>query len=152
MHRRTYLATTIAAAASLGGCARLPAASVPSTPEGDTSGTPASDPLVESGSGNYPHDVRVDNSLDRDVTLTVTVDRSDARVYRRSHAVAAGTEAVVAGVTAETLPRDDRSLTVTAVDSDGQSATVEVSVSDCLGNVVFYYDPDGALASTYSIC
>lgn len=144
MNRRTYLAATGAGLASLGGCLGLPASS---------SGTPTErHPLVDSGAADYPHDIRVENSLDRDVTVTVTVDREGREVYRGSHAVAAGTDAVVAGITVETLPADARSMTVAAVDAAGRSAAVEVSVSGCLGNVVFFYGADGTLESTYSIC
>lgn len=118
-----------------------------------TAGRPSeTDPLVVSEAGDYPHAIRVENTLERDVTLNITVSRGGTQKYKESHTVAAQTDEVVAGLTEKSLPEDSRSVTVTATDSNDRSANVEVSVSDCLGNIVFFYGEDGALESTYSLC
>lgn len=142
MERRQFLTTAILGSIGLAGC---------SDRRNSTSPVPT-DELIVSGPGEYPHEIRIENSSDRRRTLTVTVERNGTRVYRDTHAAEPGFDGVVAGISAETLPRGSRRLTLTASDADGQESAVEVSVSDCLGDVVFYVTDDGSLESTYSIC
>lgn len=145
MHRRPFLATAFAGLTTLGGCAGGAPGSSPTR-------TAAPDSIVASGAGAYPHEVHVDNALDREVTLTVVVDRRGTEIYREARTVAPATDAVVAGITVESLPRESRSLTVSATDASGDAASVDVSVSDCLGDVVFYFESGEGLQATYSIC
>lgn len=109
-------------------------------------------PLVTSGDGNYPHEIRVDNMVDRGVTVIITVNRDGSEVYNETHEIAAQTQRVVAGFTENSLPKDTRSVTVTATSGNGQSTDVDVSISDCLGDIVFFYRSNGKLESTYSTC
>lgn len=144
MRRRTFLVAAVGCAAGLGGC--LGRQGSPSTPDR------ADGPLVVSGEGEYPHEISVDNSRDREVTLTIALRRGGTTLYREAHAVAAGSTAVVAGITRESLPDGSRSVTVSATTAGGETTEVDVAVSGCLGDVVFYYESDGTLRSTYSIC
>lgn len=143
MKRRTVLGLVGGVAVPVAGCLR--------SPDGETP-TPADRDLIESGPGDYPHEIYVHNALDRVVTLTLTVDQVGTEIYRRDHTVAADTGAIVAGITRETLPEGRRRLAVTAALPNGQSSRVEVDVTDCLGSVDFSIDTDGELRSTYSIC
>lgn len=144
MNRRTLLAGFVGGAVALSGCTTFTGSR--STP------TTVSGPLVTADGGAAPHAITVDNSLDRDVTLTVVVAREGEAVYNDTTTVTAGTKRIVAGITVATLPADARSMTVRADDDEDGQATVEVSVSDCLGDVVFFYRDDGTLDSTYSTC
>lgn len=144
MKRRAFLGA-VAGSAALGGCAGLPGSA------GSTTDRTTTDDLVPSGDGDYEHDIRVANDRDREITLTIEVDRGGERLYRETHTVAAGSDVVVAGFTEESLPEGERSVTVTATSDDGETASVDVSITGCLGNVVFTYGEDG-LEATYSIC
>lgn len=86
------------------------------------------------------------------MTITLSVTRDDTSLYEQNYTVSARSERVVAGFTVETLPDDLRLVTIQATDSDRQPSSVNVSVSDCLGDVIFIYGADGSLESTYSIC
>lgn len=108
--------------------------------------------LVVSGDGEYPHEIRVENMLDRDVTLTITVHREDTRMYQDKHTVTAQTDATVAGITKKSLPEDSRSVTVSGTDSEDDTASVNVLISECLGNIVFFYRSEEKLQVTHSIC
>ncbi len=80
------------------------------------------------------------------------MDRGGTRLYQQSHTVAARTNEVVAGLTVESLPEDNDSVTVTATDAEGQTDSVSVSVSGCLGQIIFYYRDHTELDATYAIC
>ena len=121
-------------------------------PPSDSPSSSEADDLVVSGSGDYPHPIRVDNSLEREVTLTITVAHEGAQIYQESHTVAERSDVVVAGITEVSLPENSRSVSVTASESSGNTASVNVSISDCLGEIVFYFGASGTLESTYSIC
>lgn len=141
MYRRTFLGTTTAVMGSFAGCSKfLP----PKTTDSDS--------LVESGSKNHPHEIQIDNSLDHDVIIIITVKRGNVKVYQEKHTVTAQTRSTVAGITEAELAGNDQSVTVIAEDATGQSTVVTTSVSNCLGNIIFFYDSDGKLESTYSIC
>ena len=90
--------------------------------------------------------------LDRDVTLTITVHREDTRMYQDKHTVTAQTDATVAGITKKSLPEDSRSVTVSGTDSEDDTASVNVLISECLGNIVFFYRSEEKLQVTHSIC
>lgn len=139
--RRTVL---VATAATLAGCATF------GPSDGDAPG--GEPPLVQAGSADYPHAIRVDNSLDRPVAITLTVEHDESTMYEGRHEMDAGVEAVVAGFTRETFPADRQYVTVTATTADGLAGSVGVSVTDCLGNVVVTFTEDGAPWLTYSIC
>ncbi len=124
----------------------------PSPSETDSPSPSEADNLVVSGPGDYPHSIRIDNSLEHEVTLTITVAREDAQLYQESHTVTERSDVVVAGITEESLPEDSRPVSITARDSSGNDTSVNVSVSDCLGNIVFYFEASGTVESTYSIC
>lgn len=127
---------------TLGGCSTLT----------DTSPTPTPpDEIVVAGSGDYPHEIRVSNARDRAVSLTISVERGET-LYRADHTVAAKGDSVVAGFPVESLPEDSRLVTVRARDETGNSTSVQISISDCLGDVVIIVGQDGSLDSTYSIC
>lgn len=143
MKRRTVLAVAAGAVVPAAGCLGSTGVGTP---------TRTDDALVRSGPGDYPHDITVHNRFDREVTLTITVDRGGSRIYDETHAVAAESGAVVAGITRATLPEGDRRLTLTATAADGESSQVDVSVTDCLGSVDFTVDSTGGLSSAYSIC
>jgi hypothetical protein len=140
--RRAILAAA-ETAVSLAGCLGSIGEQTPELPGGQ---------LVQSGPGDYPHEIYVHNALDRDVTLRLTVDRVGTGICRRDHTVAPGAGAVVAGITRETLPEGERRLAVTATLPSGRSSRVDVDVTDCLGSVDFSIDSEGELRSTYSIC
>lgn len=126
----------------LGGCTTI----------SDSQATPTQgEKLVTAGSADYPHEIVVSNGRVRDVSLTITVARGET-LYRADHTVRASDEQVVAGFTVESLPEDSRSVTVRARDANGNTTSENVSVSECLGDVVFMVDRDGSLESTYSIC
>ena len=144
MNRRTFLAGAVGGAVTLSGCTTFTGSN--STP------TTVSGPLVSADGGAAPHAITVDNSLDRDVTLELVVERAGEAVYNDTTTVPAGTKRIVAGITVETLPADARSLTVRASNAEDGQASVDVSVSRCLGDVVFFYRGDGTLDSTYSTC
>lgn len=109
--------------------------------------------LVVDGPGPFPHGIVVDNSLDRAVTLTLTVDTADgARLYRRTHTVDPRTERVVAGFTEQTASSDRRSVRVTVALADGDTASIEFRVDDCHGDVVVFFDDTGDVQLTYSVC
>ncbi|NEU58784.1 hypothetical protein [Halorussus sp. MSC15.2] len=114
--------------------------------------TTVSGSLVESGAGDYPHKIRIDNSLDHDVTVTVTVKRDSSKVYQETHTVAAQMSRTVAGITKTRLAGNDQSVTVIAKDTTGQSTEITASVSNCLGNIIFFFNSDEELNSTYAIC
>lgn len=147
MRRRAFLVTTISGGFALSGClSQNQPSSTTSTP------TPIDNAsFIVSGDGEYPHNIRVENSLNRDVTLTIGVERDGTIIYQDTFTVDAQTTEVVAGITEESLPEDSRSVTVSATTSEGQAHS-EVSISDCLGDVYFLYESDGTLQSTYSIC
>lgn len=150
MYRRTTVAVALATLFALSGCIGFPGANT-ATPA--STPTPVeTTPLVEAGDAEYPHDVVVDNSLDEDVTLTITVEQTTHVLYRRNHTVAAGADRTVAGITRVSLPEDERQLRISATNERGGSANVTVPVSNCLGDVIFFYDDAGALDATYSIC
>ena len=107
---------------------------------------------VRPGDDDYPHPIRVDNSLKREVILTITVAREGTQIYQESHTVAEGSDVVIAGITEVSLPEDSRSVSVTASESSGGDVTVDVSVSDCLGEIVFYFGTSESLEATYSTC
>lgn len=113
--------------------------------------TTQSSSVVYAGPGSRSHDIRVDNSRDHEVDVTIVVTHDDADVYRDEHTVDAGVERVVAGFGKESGTPERPTVMVSASDSTDQTASVEVTVSECLGNVVFYYE-DGELQATYSIC
>lgn len=149
MHRRTTIALALTTLFALGGCIGFPGAN-PTTPV--STPTPVdTTPLVDDGDVEYPHDIVVENSLAEGATLTITVEQTTHTLYRTTHTVPAGADATVAGITRVSLPEDERQLRISATDERGGSATVTVSVSDCLGDVIFFYDA-GDLQATYSIC
>lgn len=142
MRRPHYLLVALLLAATLSGCTAFT----------DTEPTPTQpETLVVAGSGDYPHEIRVSNARDRDVSITIFVEHGDTR-YRADHTVAAMTDQVVAGFTVESLPEDSRSVTVRARDVSGNTTSETVSMSDCLGDIVIIVGQDGRLDSTYSIC
>lgn len=124
------------------GCSALSDSSPTSTPP---------DEFVVAGSGEYPHEIQVSNARDEEITLTILVEREET-VYRADHTVAANGDSTVGGFTVESLPADSRLVTVTARDARGNSTSVEVSISGCLGDVVIIVGKDGTLDSTYSTC
>ena len=141
MQRRTVLAGVLAA---LGGCASI-----------DLSGeeTPGSDaPPVQAGPAEYPHAIIVENRLDRAVTVNLRVERDGTTIYDRSHEVRSGAEKTVAGFSRVAFQPDRRYVTVRAATPDGGSASVGVSVTDCLGDVVVTLKPGGTPKVTYSVC
>lgn len=141
MQRRTVLAGI---AAVLGGCTSLGLSSRE---------TPGSDaPPVQGGSADYPHELRVENPLDRAVTLDVTVERDDSTLYEGSHEVMAGAETTVAGFTRASFPAERRYVTVRVTTPGNETASVGVSVTDCLGDVVVTFADDGTPQMTYSVC
>lgn len=156
MKRRTMLgALGSAAVVGFTGCLSGDETASPdsdSPSETDSDSPSETDNLVVSGAGDYPHSIRIDNSLEHEVTLTITVAREDAQLYQESHTVTERSDVVVAGITEESLPEDSRPVSITARDSAGNDTSVNVSVSDCLGNIVFYFEASGTVESTYSIC
>lgn len=106
---------------------------------------------VYAGSGPHSHDIRVDNDRDHAVEVTITVSHDGVEIYRGEHSVAAATERVVAGFGKEAEAPDRPTVTVSVTGSADQSASVEVDVFDCLGNVLLYYR-EQELQATYSIC
>lgn len=141
VQRRTVLAGISAA---LGGCSSLGLAGRE---------TPGSDaPPVQGGAADYPHAVRVENARDREVTLEVVVERDDTTLYQGTHQVMAGAGTTIAGFTRSTFPSDRQYVTVTARTASNQTASVGVSVTDCLGDVVISLSEDGELGMTYSAC
>ena len=141
MQRRTVLAGVLA---TLGGCASI-----------DLSGeeTPGSDaPPVQAGPAEYPHAIIVENGLDRAVTLDLRVEREGSTIYDRSHEVRSSAEETVAGFTRVAFPPDRRYVTVRAATADGGSASVGVSVTDCLGDVVVSVSAGSGPRLTYSVC
>lgn len=126
-----------------------------STPVGTTPTPVGTTPIVDDAAVDYPHEIVVANSLVEALALTVSVERDGTVLYREEHAVPAGADTTVAGITRENRPEGSRSLTVEAVeavDASGQSASVQVTVTDCLGDVVFSFGEQGDLQGTYSIC
>ncbi len=156
MKRRTMLgALGSAAVVGFTGCLSDDETASPDSPSPSKTNSPSpskSDDLVVSGAGDYPHPIRIDNSLDHEVSLTITVAREGTQLYQESHTVTERSDVVVAGITKESLPEDSRPVSVTASDSSGNDTSVNVSVSDCLGNIVFYFEASETLESTYSIC
>ena len=148
MKRRILLtALGSVATASLTGCLGGGEGSTPESP----SPSEAAD-IVRPGDGDYPHPIRVDNSLEREVILTISVAREGTQIYQESHTVAEGADVVVAGITEASLSEDSRSVSVTASESFSEDVTVDVSVSDCLGEIVFYFGTSESLEATYSSC
>lgn len=141
MKRRTVL---VGLAAALPGCASLDLGSR-DTSEDDQ-------PLVRAGAVDYAHDIRVDNSLDRRVSIGLSVEQDGSTLYEGHHEVEPGVETAVAGFTRESFPSDRQYVIVRAETDGGEAASVGVSVTDCLGNVVVAFDEDGAPWLTYSIC
>ena len=146
MNRRIYLTAVGTSVASLAGCAG------PGDSGRATTAAPVDTGLVASHPGPYPHDIRVENTRGRPVQLTLTVERDDALLYRKTHEVTPGSDAVIAGFVRETLPPDERTVRITVETADGATQHVEVSITDCLGNVVVFFDESGDLQLTYSIC
>jgi hypothetical protein len=150
MRRRRVVG--VAAGLSLGLVAGCPSRPEPTVTPTQT-GTPDSGALIADGPGDYPHPIRVDNSLDRAVTVTITVERDDGTVlYDRAHTVDPGTERVVAGFTRRTAPAESRNVRVTAALADGNAESIDFTVDDCHGDVVVYFGEDGTLGLTYSVC
>lgn len=147
VNRTRAVTLTVAVLLALSGCSAVPDSQSPSTP----TETPT-DSLVEAGPGEHAHDIRVTNSLADDVAMTVTVERNGTEVFRDASTVPADSNAVLAGFNRMTLPEDDRTVTVTATDERNRSASVRVSIYDCLGDVEFFYGAEGDLQGTYSIC
>lgn len=141
MKRRTVL---VGVAAALGGCTSVDWPDV--DPPGDDR------PLVSASPGDYPHVVRADNSLDRAVSITLTVREGDSTMYEGRHEVGAENAGVLVGFTRETFPPERQYVTVTATTDDGGTASVGVSITACLGNVVVTFTDDGEPSITYSIC
>lgn len=145
MKRRRFLVTAIASGTTLCGCLRSPVTTPAETPRPTVTSS-----LVVS-EGDNPHDIKVGNWLDRDVTLTIVVDRESKRLYQNRHTVAAQTERAVAGITEPALPEDSRRITATAT-GPNESASVDVTVTECLGDILFSYRSGDGLQATYAIC
>ncbi|WP_380680151.1 hypothetical protein [Salinigranum sp. GCM10025319] len=147
MRRRRVLGI-VAGLSLVAGCPSRPEPTVTPTP----TGTPDSGGLVGDGPGDYPHPIRVDNSLDRAVTVTITVERDGEVLYDRTHTVEPGTERVVAGFTRLTAPAGSRNVRVTAALADGNAESIDFTVDDCHGEIIAYFGEDGDLELTYSVC
>jgi hypothetical protein len=94
----------------------------------------------------------VESSFDQTVELTISVAHRGSVIYRTAHSIPPGADTTVAGITRTTLPEGERSLTITGTDERSQTTSVNVTVTECLGNVRFLYTDTGGLESTYSIC
>lgn len=84
--------------------------------------------------------------------MTITVVRESTQIYQETHTVAEGSDIIVAGITEVSLPEDSRSVSITASEPTAGDAKADVSVSDCLGETIFYFGTSGSLEAIYSIC
>lgn len=141
MNRRSVL---VAAALTLPGCSTL-AWSETATP-------PPDDEPVVAGSGDFPHEIRVVNARERAASVTVSVERANAIIYEATHQVRAETTETVAGFTRTRFAPEHRYVTVEATTPGGGSASVGVSVTECLGDVVIRIAGGGSVDMSYSIC
>jgi hypothetical protein len=107
--------------------------------------------ILESGPGEYPHPITVDNTLQRTRRVTITVERNGTVLYREAHDVPAQTERIVAGFTRETLQRN-QSVSLTVETADGQKKTTSLEISACLGEIQIFFDQSETIRLTYAIC
>lgn len=153
MKTRRFIVAAVGGGIALSGCLSNRESASPSDSSG-TKTTPASptetDSLVVAGDGDYPHPIRVDNTLNRTLTLTVGVERDGETVYQGEHTVDAQTDTVVAGLTKSSLPEGSRSVTVVASEASGETTSVTLPVSESLWHIRIYFESDGALTSTYA--
>jgi hypothetical protein len=137
--RRSFIVAAVGGAVVLGGCS-----------DQTQSSTTATDPLIVSGDGEYPHEIHIDNSASGSVTMTLVARRGGETIYEEEHTVAAEARTVVAGVTKQTLAEDPL-VTFSATDPQRRTATREIRVSDCLGHIYCSYHRQGP-DWTYDVC
>lgn len=106
--------------------------------------------LVVTGDGDYPHPIRVENTLNRSVSLIISVERDGMTVYQDEHTVDSQSEKVVASITKSSLPENSRSVTVTASEAKGRTTSVTVPISASVWYIRLYYGSNETLQSTYA--
>lgn len=116
-----------------------------------TTVSPVTSALVESGTGDYPHEIRVLNKTGQRMTLTLTVERDDELLYRKTHTVPKATEQTIAGITRTSLPREEREIRISAT-LDGQTRSISIRIDDCTGDSLITISSPDDFEITYSVC
>jgi hypothetical protein len=156
MKRRRFIVTAVGTGPALSGCInRGQSSSAHSPSDSSETKTSSSSPtettsLVVAGDGNYPHPIRVENTLNRSVSLTIRAERDGMTVYQDEHTIDSESESVVASITKSSLPEDSRSVTVVASEANGQTTSVTVPISTSVWYIRIYYGSNETLRSTYA--
>ncbi|WP_135819906.1 hypothetical protein [Halostella litorea] len=110
-----------------------------------------SGPLVVVENGDHEHGITVENERNASQTLRITVQRGEKMVYNRTHSIEPDSREQVAGIVNESVSYPS-TVNVTATSSDGQSASVNKSLSGCLGDYYVTTRGESGLEMTYTIC